>query len=86
VAGSQPEDLHWIIGVTYMQKYFTIYKPKENLIGIIEANKSAEILDSATVTEYIILIISILLIISGCCGGCCCGFRPCRTWYKNYSE
>ena len=65
-----------------MQNYLLIYKSDENKIGIVLANRDAEILDSKTVFDYVILIISILLIISGCCGGCCCGFRPCRKWYQ----
>lgn len=68
-----------------MQNYVTIFDTDQK-IGILDADKDKEILDTGTVTEYVILILSILLIISGCCGGCCCGFRPCRKYYAVYNE
>ena len=84
--GASIGETHWIIGVTFMQNYLTIYDSENIRIGIIEADRDKEILDKDTLTEYAILILSILLIISGCCGGCCCGFRPCRKYYSKYKE
>jgi len=78
--GALDEDEYWIIGVKFLQQYYTVFDYERKAIGFIKSDQSSADANGENFVLLMLFIILAFIILScGCCFCCfCC--KPCREW------
>ena len=68
-----------MIGLEFLNSYYTILDYENKRVGFILANQSAADVNKEGIIILILLIIVAVFTVTCCCCCCCC-CRPCRKW------